>query len=582
MANNQDKNNQCAQWIEFISAYIDGQIDDEQAEKLEEHLRQCPHCREICEQYSQIKELMQADRHECPADIASLVLSSIERNNLLNGLDSLAKPTQPIWIKLLKITAAAAMIGLAFSAIFIVMRFANPSETQRSAEMKYKSYITNKSNITQKPYIANKAPAIAYKDKHPTSISPSAIKQTPSALAKRAIPKMRISTQRIAIASEHISQKSKQSSDTEQLAGIITENKINTKIATTLTKQPKQASSESTNILAKRTVATPSQKSLTLMPAPKSPSPDKITKSSVVQTDETDSLIRAIPWKITIIADTPMLMLLKEQLTDLLLAQNISQLQASDIPEAIKQKKNCFYKLKYYEISSESHYAEFIVLADIDKISALFSALTEEPMEGVIVEKNFKNFSISINNPKNPMKTNRTNTSCENNTAISPDKIKRSLTRISEYFSPIHKPIFPSTQENNVSTMSAFLTTTKTTNLTTQTQTAEPAIKFLPVIIILKNTTFAQQSDELNDSNRATNANLIATATQTAQTQNANPKSITQATQSANIKPASKPAHQIHQAHKTHQTHPAYHAHKTHQTTETTNKHKHKNNISNR
>ncbi len=423
MTNNRQENSKCLQWAEFISAYIDGQLDDKQVDRLEEHLKQCRHCSAILEQYLQIKELLAADRHECPADIASLVLANIERENLLGGLDSLVKPSSPLWVRLLKITAAAAMIALAISTIFIVMRFTNTEK--HSAKLPY-ILPKHKSHVN-----------IAFKKKQDTSSEMRDYSKTSG------LPTQSKSVSKNPILAENsvINNKKRFSSAAEAQQDILKASK-------------KQNYSSSSVVM----------KGLALMPA------EEIKRTSqTVATKErkAESLAQIVPWKIIITADTPMLMLIKEQLTDLLLSEGISQIQEAEITEAIYNDKDVFYPLQYYEVVDSGHYAEFFVFADIDKIKTIYSYLTEEQVD---------NSEIKAIPPLSKL-LNKEDTRIREYLAISDNIIHK----IAEHFS-------------SICSLSAkmFNVSTKPMTMPATMQSTQPTRKMLAVMIILKDTASRQ------------------------------------------------------------------------------------------
>jgi len=308
MTNNQDENNICSQWAEFISAYIDGQLDDKQIDELEKHLQQCKICTDRLEQYTRIKKMMEVDRHNCPADIASIVMANVERNNLLDGLNLLARPASPWWVKFLKVASAAAMIALAVSTIFVVMYFTNQEKIRNGT-------LPATPVREMSPILSHKTVKTTVKENLPQQVKPLR--------AKRKMGRAK--------------------SFKSPAAG------------------------------------------LAVMPA---------YKSSDIVSRTPESLTKIIPWKIFVYADTPMLMLIKEQLTELLWSEKISAIEQLEIEQAIKNKRNWFYSMKYYEISNSSHYAEVLVLARADKIKKIYAKLVTEQIDNasLTISNQFENF----------------------------------------------------------------------------------------------------------------------------------------------------------------------------------------------
>jgi hypothetical protein len=115
--------NTCKTFAEHISAYVDGQLSGELLETVEKHLQQCPHCARQLEHYNLFKKLINSERQNCPVDLTSVVMAGLERDHLLQGLESLSKPPTPRWIKVVRALSAAAMLALIASAGLIIMQF---------------------------------------------------------------------------------------------------------------------------------------------------------------------------------------------------------------------------------------------------------------------------------------------------------------------------------------------------------------------------------------------------------------------------------------------------------------------------
>ncbi|MFA5866166.1 MAG: zf-HC2 domain-containing protein [Phycisphaerae bacterium] len=118
----------CKPYAELISDYLDGQLIDEQMTLVENHIKECSACAEKLQQYRQIKNLILADKQKAPVDLTATVLANLEREQLLTGLDELAKPTTPFWTKLLKSVAAAAMIGLVVYVGVLIVQFTETTQ----------------------------------------------------------------------------------------------------------------------------------------------------------------------------------------------------------------------------------------------------------------------------------------------------------------------------------------------------------------------------------------------------------------------------------------------------------------------
>ena len=377
----------CMQWAELISAYIDGQLDEEQTDELEKHLQQCKVSKARFEQYNRIKEMMASDRHTCPADIASMVMANAERNNLLDGLDLLARPASPLWVKFLKVASAAAMIGLAVSTIFVVTHF-----TARE-----KSYNVN----VLPPPPRHKAPSILYRKAHRNTFS------------------------------ENLPQK---------------------KFAT---EQPQLLQQQSKLKEAKKIFKSPVAK-LAVRPTYKS---YDFTGSSP------KSLTKIVPWKIAICADMPVLMLIKEQLTEFLVSEKILPIERLEVEKTIRHKRSWFYSAKYYEISDDSHYAEILILARSDKVRKIYAELLAEQMDNakLTMSKPLENFLKSKHNEDNKILADYGNI----------------IDKIADYFS---LGLSPRARVTTTSVATSSAVTTTQAQATTRNTNAQ----LIPILIVLQ------------------------------------------------------------------------------------------------
>lgn len=63
----------CRQFVEDVTAYLEGALPDDVAARVESHLADCPHCREYLRQMrrtvSAARTLAEADVDEMPADV---------------------------------------------------------------------------------------------------------------------------------------------------------------------------------------------------------------------------------------------------------------------------------------------------------------------------------------------------------------------------------------------------------------------------------------------------------------------------------------------------------------------------------
>ena len=76
------------QLSELLSAYLDGELDDQQTEMVEQVLRDDPQARQRIEELRRATELIAAlPRHNAPESIAGDIQSQLERSELLDGFD---------------------------------------------------------------------------------------------------------------------------------------------------------------------------------------------------------------------------------------------------------------------------------------------------------------------------------------------------------------------------------------------------------------------------------------------------------------------------------------------------------------
>ncbi len=152
----------CKQYAEQVSAWLDGQLSEDQSALVEAHLKDCPICAKQAEEYRILQNLIGAQRHKSPVDLTSTVMAGLEREQLLTGLEELSKPPTSRWVKRLRTLAAAAMIGLVIYAGSMVAQFAgSTSKPPRSTESFRQSlaepstgktrHKTTRRNITRSP-----------------------------------------------------------------------------------------------------------------------------------------------------------------------------------------------------------------------------------------------------------------------------------------------------------------------------------------------------------------------------------------------------------------------------------------------
>ena len=75
----------CRQFVEDVTAYLEGTLPDEIVVLVEHHLADCPHCREYLDQMRRTIELTRAltDRavDEMPADVRKRLLEAFDEHD---------------------------------------------------------------------------------------------------------------------------------------------------------------------------------------------------------------------------------------------------------------------------------------------------------------------------------------------------------------------------------------------------------------------------------------------------------------------------------------------------------------------
>jgi len=131
----------CKAFAELVSAYLDSHLTEEQSASVEAHLGSCPECARRLEDYRRIRELLHTEKVKCPVDLAGTVMGNLEREHLLTGLDELDRPPASRRIKLLRLTAAAAMIGiLAYIAVLAVQLTGTNKRSPLAVDLPATSY----------------------------------------------------------------------------------------------------------------------------------------------------------------------------------------------------------------------------------------------------------------------------------------------------------------------------------------------------------------------------------------------------------------------------------------------------------
>lgn len=171
--------NTCKTFAEHISAYFDGQLTGEFLETIEAHLRQCPHCARQLEHYTLFRNAMNAEHRNCPVDLSPVVMAGLERDHLLQGLETLSKPPTPRWVKLVRAFSAAAMLALIASAGLIIMYFTgNTHQSSRLADRTVSPAIqsldpTQQSAVPQREFALGMSPEKDQNESFDTSLNSS-------------------------------------------------------------------------------------------------------------------------------------------------------------------------------------------------------------------------------------------------------------------------------------------------------------------------------------------------------------------------------------------------------------------------
>jgi len=70
--------NQCAKYAEWISAYVDGMLDEAEQAELLEHLKTCPSCSALFAEYESMSQKLQDMEVEPPVTLAADVMAKIK------------------------------------------------------------------------------------------------------------------------------------------------------------------------------------------------------------------------------------------------------------------------------------------------------------------------------------------------------------------------------------------------------------------------------------------------------------------------------------------------------------------------
>ena len=73
------RDGRCEGFLESLSAYLDGELEAAEAEKVEKHIENCPECRELFDRLSSVSEEVKGLGVEIPADLHSQIMRSVDK-----------------------------------------------------------------------------------------------------------------------------------------------------------------------------------------------------------------------------------------------------------------------------------------------------------------------------------------------------------------------------------------------------------------------------------------------------------------------------------------------------------------------
>lgn len=114
-----------------LSAYLDGELDAERSAEIERALADDE---QLAQAYEQLLETVESVRNlptrSVDEDFADTVMATVERQQLLAGMDNLVDPPRPSWVRLFQVAGAAAVIVLVVAAGYLVYNLL-PREDQQ-------------------------------------------------------------------------------------------------------------------------------------------------------------------------------------------------------------------------------------------------------------------------------------------------------------------------------------------------------------------------------------------------------------------------------------------------------------------
>jgi len=431
----------CKQYADLLSAWLDGQLTEEQSAAVESHLQSCPQCTKQVNEYRILQHLINAEKQKSPVDLTTTVMAGLEREQLLHGLDELAKPPTPRRVKLLRTFAAAAMIGLIVYAGSLISQFAGSSQKSKTASVDAYKSITDVSAGKAKRKLRQSTPTIVAKNRISDPEPSSAAKDTPTlALA----PRESSSFDDKATRSETLRTESNTTQDKTTAPSVSNR--------PPLVSQPSQP-------VTKPTETQNSDLASAQLPA-------------ITGLPQVKRLDQQIPLQITFSTpDLPSLMLLKEQVFEVLAQGQINRLLDSDqVHQALKSDREFFYQAKKgLDLLPGSSSTEILLRVSPEKITDILLRIQQTTLEAIVLDihPELRDF----------LKTHTLNPTLSN-------LVQKTTDNLNHYFDHSGNDFLIAEVPDQHPTSSP--TTTQTTQTATQPQTAPAQLALIPVLLEIK------------------------------------------------------------------------------------------------
>jgi len=141
---------------EFISSYIDGELDPQASAQLEEHLKVCPDCKAMYEELRHIKELLGSVPEIEPPDLLHASIMEAVNEYAIRREDALRaerSAKRSIWLRRLSIALAACLIILVASPAIKSAFFGTqqlPADVASESDQREEETITADNTETEK------------------------------------------------------------------------------------------------------------------------------------------------------------------------------------------------------------------------------------------------------------------------------------------------------------------------------------------------------------------------------------------------------------------------------------------------